>query len=256
MCLTFYYYLNVSVGNGILPTMIVELNQLNTNSTLSSVELARIEKKSLKTDLRQSQNWSKHNVTINNQGNRIMLQFVGVITQKNQFIALDDISLTSGTCGKPLKYNKFPCVANPKQKTDFVNYSKVCDFVIDCSSGIDEHNCGYQCNFSNSSDFDGWTVKNVTSTFLRVDLSTQKASPFKNIMPLNDHKSQQLYSGYYLRLYDQPGPFVESPEANFESPWIQNSGPLCSFAFYYYLSDPLDKKALLRVKIIEPNNPL
>ena len=79
---------------------------------------------------------------------------------------------------------------------------------------------------------------------------------FKTIDPVRDHTSTNDFNGTYLRLFDQPGPFVDDPEAIVESPWMQHSSPSCLFSFYFYLSDPLDQTGLIRVLLKELNDPL
>lgn len=96
----------------------------------------------------------------------------------------------------------------------------------------------------------------MTSTFLKVDLSAPTKSPFKKIVPIRDYRSANDYKGTYLRLWDAPGAFIDNPEANYESPWMQNTGPQCSFLFYVFLTDPVDRQALVRVNLIRPDNPL
>ena len=125
----------------------------------------------------------------------------------------------------------------------------------DCPSGLDEANCGYDCTFSPSASCD-WVVRNVTSTFLKVDLAHPERSPFKRVVPIRDHRVSNDYQGTYLRLWDAPGPFVDNPEANYESPWLQNADSLCSFRFYLFITDPKDRQALVRVNILRPDNPL
>ena len=262
-CLTFFYYLNAKIHDQ-LPVLVVELIDLNTkNNTLHNVELALLNNETVKHDPLERFNWKKHSVDINITGKNMMLQFTGIFTNNeysNQFIALDDIVLKHESCNKTHENkDKFACVANPKSKNDYVNQSQVCNFVSDCNNNEDEKHCGYQCAWDASksdSKCSDWSVRNVTSTFLVVNLSDTSRSPFKSVNPIRDYKSADIYRGTYLRLYDQPGRFIDEPEANFESPWIQNSGPLCTITFYYYIHDPHDKNALLRVRLIEPSNPL
>lgn len=262
-CLTFFYYLNAKIHDQ-LPVLVVELIDLNTkNNTLHNVELALLNNETVKHDPLERFNWKKHSVDINITGKNMMLQFTGIFTNNeysNQFIALDDIVLKHESCNKTHENkDKFACVANPKSKNDYVNQSQVCNFVSDCNNNEDEKHCGYQCAWDASksdSKCSDWSVRNVTSTFFFFFLSDTSRSPFKSVNPIRDYKSADIYRGTYLRLYDQPGRFIDEPEANFESPWIQNSGPLCTITFYYYIHDPHDKNALLRVRLIEPSNPL
>ena len=58
-------------------------------------------------------------------------------------IAIDDISIKSGSCGgKGSQNTSFQCLPS----TQVISVSKVCDGVKDCANGADELDCG-SCMF-------------------------------------------------------------------------------------------------------------
>ena len=69
---------------------------------------------------------------------------VGTTGTLTSYIAIDDISVDPGTCHT--SPNMFNCT-----DTEQIPQNKVCDYVVDCSNGMDEKECG-SCNFENNFD--------------------------------------------------------------------------------------------------------
>ena len=90
--------------------------------------------------------WKKLSFTIDpnvfKQTKDFALRIRGKISQKNSFIALDDILLSEGSCVLTPIDLLFCRGAGVQQ----YNISQICNFVKDCPQGDDEEKCG-NCDF-------------------------------------------------------------------------------------------------------------
>lgn len=126
-----------------MPNMTVELAHLNVGSdpshptTMNTTLIGLINGQTMAAD-RVDRGWRKHQITVTKTGPKLMLQFTGFIgtspQSRGQFVALDDISFTAGSCGTSAK-TRFACVPHPKTKADYVPMTKV-KFVYEFSKKL------------------------------------------------------------------------------------------------------------------------
>ena len=95
-----------------------------------------------------------------NQDASFKIIFEGLTQNEEGALAIDDIKLYNGKCaGPPEVSGMFNC-----QNGQVVNMSAACDFVNDCSNGLDEKFCG-TCDFENEYGYCGWMEKSSGSYF-------------------------------------------------------------------------------------------
>jgi len=173
--------------------------------------------------------WLYNEFQLNRPGIKFRLSFIAQLDQNNkQFVAIDDIDVKEGYCAN------ITHMVSPKS-CDFHDYS------------LDkQHKCGYSCDFETNNTCN-WTVNNVTSTFIITDLSKGKS------IPARDHTKKSDFNGKYLRLLNISGQYDKIPEAQLISPVIRHSSPICKFTFHYYMSDALDRAAVLSIRLWPSN---
>lgn len=92
------------------------------------------------------QTWTKYSFTIDPKLFTSMADFklkiIGSISTQGDFIAVDDVVLTTGVCPTTPVTNLFFCKGTNTQYTA----SQRCDFIYDCPQKDDEANCG-NCDF-------------------------------------------------------------------------------------------------------------
>ncbi|KAK8758259.1 hypothetical protein V5799_004109, partial [Amblyomma americanum] len=102
----------------------------------------------------------------------------------------------------------------------------VCDFVMDCTNGADERDCG-QCDFRK--DTCGWQLDGLlnrgSASWRRVPIGRVPQSPPTGY----DYRR----SGHYLLLYSNDTAPRRPGRAIIDSPTIRNTNKLCTMAFWY-----------------------
>ncbi|CAG5126619.1 unnamed protein product, partial [Candidula unifasciata] len=147
-------------------------------------------------------------------------------------IALDDLSIQTGSCdSNPLPdqtKNAFFCKANGQ----LLSMAQMCNFHNDCIDGEEEKLCGYNC------DFDSATFSNQTCMWTNASASSSRwilssgATAVTNTGPSVDHTTG-AQTGYYLSLTSNIGAYGT---AALQSPLLQRSSPTCELVFYLHMT--------------------
>ena len=139
--------------------------------------------------------------------------------QHVRHFALDDVLLRSGQCEAQ---QVFFC--DPIKKTVNVHMNRVCDFIKDCSSGLDEQNCA-QCQFQNQG-FCGY--QSVSGNWDWVE-STEPNSGLRTILPAKrpekDEESAQTVREEKTSIYQKSKLITKRR--------IQNPPAYCQLRFRY-----------------------
>jgi hypothetical protein len=94
---------------------------------------------------------------IENMNEAYSFLFEGITGSSQGQLAFDDVKLYDGKClGQTVLPDKFDC-----GRGELIDYSKVCDFKIDCTTQADELNCG-SCDFEDV-NLCGWNNSNSGS---------------------------------------------------------------------------------------------
>lgn len=180
--------------------------------------------------------WNFALFNYNNTGVKFRFAFVASVDPNpslKQFVAVDDINL--GKFGhSELPNGQFNCGDN-----QFVDQSQVCNFHKDCTSGLDEANCGHSpCNFE-SNNLCNWKVDNITSDLTLNDVTKSKNFPL-------DHTYSSRRKGHYLINIQPSKGSSDYYQAQFISPVLRQTSTNCLFSFHYIMSD-MNKSAELTV---------
>lgn len=169
------------------------------------------------------QKWIQASVNVTSRVEYI-LTFTGVEGQGYAGdIAIDDITLTSGSCSGSLGPITLAC-------GDGTTYTKnqQCDFNKDCSNGADEKNCG-NCTFDGASGLCGWFDNSAGSfRWERHNNGTETA----NTGPSNDHTYGDA-THYYMYVDASNG--VTNSRATLRGPTLQQASDTCQMSFYYHM---------------------
>ncbi|EDO47788.1 predicted protein [Nematostella vectensis] len=187
----------------------------------------------------QGNAWKRGEAAISVTSGNFQVVFEGVIgTSYTGDIALDDITFTldcvtvapkpspsptPGICGA----GKFQCTDLTGNKVCLAN-TKKCDFVPDCSDGIDEaiDTCGVPCEFEK--DTCGW-VNSVSDNF---DWTRHKGcTASSSTGPCVDGDNDK--NGYYIYIETSTG--IIGNKAVLTSPQYQQAFATCQFKFSYHM---------------------
>ncbi|CAF1593620.1 unnamed protein product, partial [Adineta ricciae] len=143
-CISFWYYMNNTVG--------AELNVYIRDPRSDFYN------KIWSTDTIHGSFWVlqevnvRPNMTVNGT-NMFTIVYEGVVGSKTGDLAIDDLSVRSGTCQSSTPpQNMYKCLDGT-----LIPKTKVCDFVVDCKGGDDERSCG-NCTFDGTSNsLCGWS---------------------------------------------------------------------------------------------------
>ncbi|KAJ8050465.1 MAM and LDL-receptor class A domain-containing protein 2 [Holothuria leucospilota] len=168
--------------------------------------------------------WRKASVTFDTSERVYDILVEGVVgSGLKSDIALDDLSISDGACPDEGSNCDFFCEVD----SSCVPYSKVCDFVSDCSNSHDEDSCGYACTFEE--DICGWTIGDETAfSWTR----GRQQTPDKNSGPFIDHTTLSPL-GYYIFLSSDDG---TQGWGSFTSPTMHNSAASCELHFWSHFS--------------------
>ncbi|XP_041365734.1 MAM and LDL-receptor class A domain-containing protein 1-like [Gigantopelta aegis] len=177
----------------------------------------------------QGTSWNMSRVTVGGKagGYRIILEGV-VGSNYLSDIAIDDVSIQNGNCNSiptptPMQQCVFHCPSNGK----CVSSSQMCDFNFDCPNAEDEANCGYDCNFDNTTcKWQGYG----SGSFQWIHY--KGATPDSNTGPSTDHTSFST-NGYYMFVDASNGNSMS--KAEYRSPVLQQSSSTCQLTFWYHM---------------------
>ena len=212
-CLSFWYNMN---GNG-MGSLRVNIWPFNTGLSQSPLWTK---------SGNQGTQWYQDQVQIIDPGVDYRVVFEAVRgTNINSDVAIDDISMLKGDCLGHQITTVNPCVYNCDGHC--ITSDKICDLKNDCVNGRDEFNCGYNCNFENSTC--KWVTSNDTSYTWNAG---QGASPVANAGPPIDHTLLSPF-GHYMYLGVSAG--VSSLEGRYVSPVLRQASATCTMEFYYHM---------------------
>lgn len=154
----------------------------------------------------------------------IKISNIILLSRKNNFIALDDITTYSGEC-KPLE-EEIPDFICDEGKTQ-ITADRRCDFYADCKDQSDESSCGTICDFEKV-ETDPCNWKSSTK-----DLAWNQTFANESANPNHDHTRNVVGDGHYMKL-NYIARWVYSGVANFTSPALIRSSASCRFYFWYY----------------------
>ncbi len=217
-CLTFMYYMNGSVALSVYKRE-HNKNQLNLIWSLSGG---------------QGPVWKMARIpfySINDNFDLVLETSLNATNRYTPTLAIDDVFLSKSDCTNiattPSPLKKFDCGDNTT-----VSEIKVCDFIRDCDTGLDEANCA-DCNFENS-------------TCQWVDISTgvlkwerlQAASLGKKTGPQVDHTQNNVY-GWFMFVDALGKAFFDDAHLILNRD-LQPCGAKCEIEFYYHLMGGVD----------------
>ncbi|KAI8780792.1 MAM and LDL-receptor class A domain-containing protein 2, partial [Biomphalaria glabrata] len=176
----------------------------------------------------QGADWKSLRITIANVSTIFVIEFEGILGQVGYSdIAIDDIALQYASCEslpQPQQAdNAFQCTKDNK----WLSLNKVCDFKPDCSDGEEELQCGYNCNFDNTTC--NWN-NTMGSTYIWT--KNQGATPTANTGPSVDHTLGTINGSY---MYVSAGNGYSYATASFQSPVLQRAAPTCELVFYFHM---------------------
>ena len=169
------------------------------------------------------QKWIQASVNVSSRVEYI-LTFTGVEGQGfSGDIAIDDITLTTGSCSGSVGPTTFSC----GDSTTYTQ-SQQCDFNRDCTNGADEKNCG-NCTFDGSSGLCGWFDNSAGSfRWERHNNGTETA----NTGPSSDHTYGDA-THYYMYVDASNG--ISNSRATLRGPTLQQAADTCQMTFYYHM---------------------
>ena len=141
--------------------------------------------------------------------------------------AIDDIVFSNCAEYSPGPDETFDCGDGT-----FLSYTKVCDFIRDCSTGSDEKVCG-NCDFEKS--FCNWV--DVSPSSLKWERGQAEAAT-GNTGPSVDHTFDNS-SGYYAFVSSQNGNIVDYADLIVDKN-LGPSGTTCEIEFYYHMKGKTD----------------
>lgn len=151
--------------------------------------------------------------------------------REGNFIALDDIEVYNGECKKiEIQIPEFTC----DEGNTIIPDTQRCDFYQDCVDGTDEKYCGLFCDFENEEPNPcNWKTSTTAASAWNRTFANNSADP--NI----DHTRRTPGDGYYMKLLPTQGRgygWGYDVRADFTSPSLIQSAPVCRFYFWYYMS--------------------
>ncbi|XP_036616414.1 MAM and LDL-receptor class A domain-containing protein 1, partial [Trichosurus vulpecula] len=194
--------------------------------------------------------WTQANIPVHSMSGESFLPFQlilqATVFSKNATAAVDDISITPD-CGislKPLSNTNIKrkgeeTVAQPGscevgfvpcEDASCILSSKVCDFTPDCPNGTDEAHCASTCDFE--TDSCGWFEAHSGDHFDWVRNSSSTLSmDFQQQAPAQDHTYNEP-QGHFMFILKTSSSI--SQVAELQSPRFSQTGPDCSFSFWFY----------------------
>ncbi|CAN8002193.1 unnamed protein product, partial [Ixodes hexagonus] len=146
-------------------------------------------------------------------------------TDSIAFVAIDDIFVDERQCSdlRVTVMDNFTCSNDTGEK---VPMEKVCDFVKDCSNGMDEEDCG-DCEFETSSC--GWDVDSYGDKDM-LSWQRRRVGDIPRSPPLNRDNDA---NGFYMILAGADGLEQQRAKAVASAPVVRNTDFRCAFTFWY-----------------------
>lgn len=164
--------------------------------------------------------WIYRNITIRPNTIPFKVIFQGTVGTSSGGIAIDDIKYYQGECkGLVVIDGQFDC-----NNGESVDQLKVCDFVNDCSNGLDEKYCG-NCNFE--TDQCGWKdVSNGSFMWYRKNNGSLISG-----QPMFDHTLNNNL-GFYMNVGIGNG--LSNTPATLMSVEFPQASSTCQIKFWYF----------------------
>ena len=139
-------------------------------------------------------------------------------SQQSTVIAVDDFIFEMESCPSPPP-DKFKCSDDEE-----ISMAKKCDFVIDCSNGLDELECG-DCDFE--AGWCGWSIPYLPSMF------SWNRTQFNGTGPTVDHTVGDETGWYVLAHQENSDQYLD--ETILMSPVLMQTFSSCKLTFWLFL---------------------
>ncbi|UJR31098.1 hypothetical protein I4U23_018606, partial [Adineta vaga] len=218
-CVSFWYYMNNTVGAQL--NVYIRDPRSDVYSTIWS------------TDTIHGSFWVLQEVTVRpnmtvNGTNTFTIVYEGVIGSKIGDLAIDDLSIRSGTCQSTTPpQNMYKCLDGT-----LIPKNKVCDFIVDCKGGDDERSCG-NCTFEGTANqLCGWS--DISKGTLKWTRGSNETLLGAGQGPPFDHTTYKS-DGNYIYLTQGNGTTPDAP-ARFITPVLREASTTCLLEFWIYLT--------------------
>ena len=217
LCLEFHYYIHNDKSND---------GQIIVWKSESIETIDKI------INLTTTNQWTQAKLSLkrtNSKSTNMFIYIQGSCSKGESYVAIDDLAVKKGLCeGETEDKKYFYCNSNTK-----INWTKVCDFVNDCSDGKDELNCG-NCNFESGNCSYTKVIQNEPNEF-NWRIGNTQVGPKIGYSNSNGFIYASRFNGFYS----------DVSSATLHSPTIQSCSLGGTISFAYYLNSPASSLTLL-----------